>query len=426
MWTRRALLSYIRSPLPKYYFDIAVGYHCYQFKSGPFREAIVKYGLDPRTDPKYHIYQTIFFADRQNKTRWADPRGSMEEMKGKYANSYIFDGKTIIPDGSVYMICDITDPLITPMMDRTPLREVYDGQAQGDGWIANGVMAKTKAIMKAKILAIQNKRKFTDEDFKTTLEFPDVHEKNEKVSRSIGFLVPDIAPTEEEKRKLGTVEKSVPLVDLSNDARRRRMRIAEREEGVMPPKEPKIRRQRVPKKTTPRKNTSAGQPTGSATPRDKTTPVNKTPLDGTPSKHRFPEFRKFLDQQEQLEIGLDEEELDGPAYEDEDSWDDQLNEGEIPPFTLGSQAQENNTQPKPPPEPQHPQPNGKSNTTTAPRNKSPWPASKPVQRPTSRAGQPQFQVDEGDEGDESFGSDSTDIVDFKSVPLKKLPGPVVF
>ena len=432
MWTRRALLSYLRSPLPKYYFDIAIGYVCYQFKSGPFREAIVKYGLDPRTDPKYYIYQTIFFADRQAKGRWADPRGTMEEMKGKYANSYIFDGKTIIPDGSVYMVCDITDPLITSMLHNAPLRKEYDGQAQGDGYISNGAMAKTKTIMKAKIIAIQNGRKFTDEDFASTLEFPDVKDDNAKPSRDIGFLVPDIAPTSEEARMLTGVEKSIPLLDLSNDARRRRMRIAEREEGIKPVAQPKLRRQRQSKKqATPKKEMQEEKQAGIDT-HVNSTSVNGTPVDGTPigrlaNGPMFPAFSQFLDDQEQLELGGLDEEFDG--FEEE-SWMDELNEGGIHNFSMGLHGPELHTEPPrtsgpftQPTEDNPPLRNGEGTTTDSTtsvvveRNKSPI----PVQRSADRS----FQ-EENEAGCDDDDSDATDVVDFKSVPLKKLPGPPVF
>lgn len=428
IWTRRALLSYLRSPLPKYYFDIAIGYVCYQFKSGPFREAIVKYGLDPRTDHKYYIYQTIFFADRQAKGRWADPRGTMEEMKGKYANSYIFDGKTIIPDGSVYMICDITDPLITNMLHNAPLRKKYDGQAQGDGYISNGAMAKTKTIMKAKIIAIQNGRKFTDQDFASTLEFPDVKDENAKPSRDIGFLVPDIAPTSEEARMLTGVEKSIPLLDLSNDARRRRMRIAEREEGVKPVAQPKLRRQRQSKRqATPKKKIIEEQQVGFGT------PVDGTPIDGpsvgrAPNGPLFPAFGQFLDDQEQLELGEIGEEFDG-FDDDEETWMNELNEGGIPSFAVEFQDAEHLTDTSRIGEP----PNQHTENTQQIQNEEVIVSglSTPVvdsdKKPKSAQKPLEAQVQPEDAGGaNSDDSDATDIVDFKRVPLKKLPGPAVF
>ena len=441
MWTRRALLSYLRSPLPKYYFDIAIGYVCYQFKSGPFREAIVKYGLDPRTDPKYYIYQTIFFADRQAKGRWADPRGTMEEMKGKYANSYIFDGKTIIPDGSVYMICDITDPLITNMLDKAPLRKEYDGQAQGDGYISNGAMAKTKAIMKAKIIAIQNGRKFTDKDFASTLEFPDVKDDNAKPSRDIGFLVPDIAPTSEEVRMLTGVEKSIPLLDLSNDARRRRMRIAEREEGIKPVAQPKLRRQRQTKKqATPKKQTQEEYQAGfgtlvdnaatNETPPAVEIPVVETPVSQPPNGPLFPAFARFLDDQEQLELGGMEDDFGG--FEEEETWMAELNEGGIPSFTMELNSPELHTDlhtersqiSRPFTEPtgdtlplrEREDTANDEDIVVVDRDITP----KPVQRPDETP----IREEDGAEGDDD--SDATDVVDFKAVPLKKLPGPAVF
>jgi general transcription factor 3C polypeptide 5 (transcription factor C subunit 1) len=273
--------------LPKYYFDLALRYVCYQFKSGPFREAIVRYGVDPRSGPEYAKYQTVIFADRSIKGRWADPRAKIEEMKGKIKNSHIFDGKNFVPDGSVYQICDITDPLITNMLDRCSFREKIDNRATGDGYFNNGVLAKIRIIIKAKMVAIMEGRSFTDEDFVKTIEFPDIFEDNKRDSRQILFLVPDIRPTEKEKRVLA-IPRDAEVEELGNDARRRRKRKVEWNEDIRRSGGTKVRRQRI----LPGKKAGSGADTKSATPQ----PAEKPGLDGTD------------DSSEDVEVGNDDAE----------------------------------------------------------------------------------------------------------------------
>ena len=130
IWTRRALhnrvsakdLAVVGANSAKYMYQ----YLGYIFDSGPWRDAIVKFGVDPRKDPSLRIYQTMMFlldkddADKKSQTRKKAPSGSSELT---LKNSHIFDGKSVRIDGKVWQVCDITDPLLSSLLATPNIRE---------------------------------------------------------------------------------------------------------------------------------------------------------------------------------------------------------------------------------------------------------------------------------------------------------------
>ncbi|RPB27004.1 hypothetical protein L211DRAFT_780530 [Terfezia boudieri ATCC MYA-4762] len=111
IWTRRALVNNFPAHLhPMIRFSMV--HVAYMWRAGPWRDTCVSYGIDPRTDPKYRRYQSLFFqfeVDSGKKTR--DNR------------SHFFDGKTLVKDGRCFQLCDITDPLLRNLIDRDKLRK---------------------------------------------------------------------------------------------------------------------------------------------------------------------------------------------------------------------------------------------------------------------------------------------------------------
>lgn len=131
IWTRRALhnrvaaedLSVVGSNSAKYMYQ----YIGYLFDSGPWRDAIVKFGVDPRKDPSLRKYQTMTFMldkediDRKKITTRKPPQPS--SSKAGPRDTHIFDGKTVNVDGKVWQVCDITDPLLSSLLSTTNIRE---------------------------------------------------------------------------------------------------------------------------------------------------------------------------------------------------------------------------------------------------------------------------------------------------------------
>ncbi|POS87149.1 hypothetical protein EPUL_000546 [Erysiphe pulchra] len=212
IWTRRSLTNRLRDSSYLFLLRAAIQFVAYQFKGGPFRDAIIKYGIDPRKDPKYRKYQTFFFKlldeeDRGEGMGWHDPRTTFNQevpIKEKVP-SHIFDGKNLTLDGKVWQACDIRDPMLRSLIENTPYREVFDDK--DDGWFCNGAIAKIKSIMKIKLEAIRTQKRLLDEDFTSALSIPDI--VPDKLSREIRPALPDIRLTSEQmeaQRKRGKLQ----------------------------------------------------------------------------------------------------------------------------------------------------------------------------------------------------------------------------
>ncbi|RKF56549.1 General transcription factor 3C polypeptide 5 [Erysiphe neolycopersici] len=212
IWTRRSLTNRLRDSSYLFLLRAAIQFVAYQFKGGPFRDAIIKYGIDPRKDPKYRKYQTFFFKlldeeERGEGMGWHDPRTAFNQevpIKEKVP-SHIFDGKNLTLDGKVWQACDIRDSMLRSLIENSPYREVFD--EKDDGWFCNGAIAKIKSIMKIKLEAIRTQKRLLDEDFTSALSIPDIIP--DKLSREIRPALPDIRLTTEQmeaQRKRGKLQ----------------------------------------------------------------------------------------------------------------------------------------------------------------------------------------------------------------------------
>lgn len=160
--TRRLAMNRIECPTENL-FKEATQYVGYSFRSGPWRDALVKYGVDPRKDPKYSIYQTIVIklVNRDavmtaakklpgGRNRWLRGERYIKDTSGTEVLTHIFDGKGISTNGKMWQICDITDPVLKNMFDTAPHRETPD--LDNWGWYLNGTMSICRAIMRDKAL----------------------------------------------------------------------------------------------------------------------------------------------------------------------------------------------------------------------------------------------------------------------------------
>lgn len=102
----------------------ALPYVCYMFKSGPFRDAYVVFGVDPRKDSKWAKYQTAIFNFRTGKWRTKE---AVEEAKDIWEsrNSHLFTGKDVNTKVVSYSFADITDPVLRKLLDESPLRDKF-------------------------------------------------------------------------------------------------------------------------------------------------------------------------------------------------------------------------------------------------------------------------------------------------------------
>lgn len=142
--TRRVAMNFI----PQYsdtVFKEATQWVGYSFRAGPWRDSLVKYGVDPRKDPEYRKYQTLMFQVDKRIEKAAGPdRPAPEGWQ-----NHIFDGENLTRSGKTWQICDVTDPLLRSILDTTSIQEECD--VHQFGWYYNGTLCKARAIMRDKI-----------------------------------------------------------------------------------------------------------------------------------------------------------------------------------------------------------------------------------------------------------------------------------
>ncbi|KAH8731981.1 RNA polymerase III transcription factor IIIC subunit-domain-containing protein [Phaeosphaeriaceae sp. PMI808] len=137
----------------------AAVYCGYFFESGPWREALVRWGVDPRQDPMYRKYQTVSFTSYLKSGRAKHGKGfdehmqKLRQMSGKELETeHIFDGKTASKTGNLFQFCDMTDPLIAKVLATEDIRATCAPTFQG--WYHVGTWAKVTVILKDKMNTI--------------------------------------------------------------------------------------------------------------------------------------------------------------------------------------------------------------------------------------------------------------------------------
>ncbi|KAJ5197544.1 hypothetical protein N7449_008023 [Penicillium cf. viridicatum] len=213
-WTRRGLRNNLTTDEDRLNLRHAIPYVGYIFRSGPWRDAIIKLGLDPRTSPEYRHYQTFMFrllareaelardgggGRRHNVPRPSDQRVVEDENASGPSTGHIFTGKQpFAQDGRIWMVGEIQDAQLRADLyppDAGPgfLRSECD--IVTDGWFGNGTLAKAKTIMRHKIQALMEGREPVDEDYTKIMQLP-AHARSE-ADFSLFTLDPDVATQKE-------------------------------------------------------------------------------------------------------------------------------------------------------------------------------------------------------------------------------------
>ncbi|KAJ6261418.1 hypothetical protein Dda_4088 [Drechslerella dactyloides] len=164
IWTRRGLMNSIPSAMWKN-LKFAYPHVAYYWRSGPWRDTYVRFGVDPRTDKEFAKYQVAAFKLHIANSKWRDAES--------HARSHIFDGERIILDGKIWQFCDLTEPLLAELADITKVeaRETCDSV---DGWFPNNRHFKIKHVMRRKLSDIIAGRKTDDKVFEALLKEPDI------------------------------------------------------------------------------------------------------------------------------------------------------------------------------------------------------------------------------------------------------------
>ncbi|KAI3063650.1 hypothetical protein CBS147339_9618 [Penicillium roqueforti] len=213
-WTRRGLRNNLTTDEDRLNLRHAIPYVGYIFRSGPWRDAIIKLGLDPRTSPKYRHYQTFMFrllareaevardgggGRRHNVPRPSDQRMGEDEAASGPSTGHIFTGKQpFAQDGRIWMVGEIKDAQLQAELypsDAGPgfLRSECD--IVTDGWFGNGTLAKVKTVMRHKIQALMEGREPVDEDYTKIMQLP-AHARSE-ADFPLFTLDPEVATQKE-------------------------------------------------------------------------------------------------------------------------------------------------------------------------------------------------------------------------------------
>ncbi|KAF2095981.1 hypothetical protein NA57DRAFT_59043 [Rhizodiscina lignyota] len=154
--TRRYVFNLIGKKAQAWEQRFAWPYVGYVFRTGPWKDALIKFGVDPRKDPNCRHFQVQMFKlhvglnKSQNedslKATWLKTR-PFKRIDG--VATHIFDGKNVYTDSKIWQLCDITDPLLRGLLDTTDIRTECD--LHGNGWYWSGTLAKQQSIMRHKM-----------------------------------------------------------------------------------------------------------------------------------------------------------------------------------------------------------------------------------------------------------------------------------
>lgn len=214
-WTRRGLRNNLTNDDDRLNLRHAVPYVGYIFRSGPWRDAIIKLGVDPRTSAEYRHYQTFMFrllareaelardgagGRRHNVPRPTDTRITADEEDTNVpATGHIFTGKQpFAQDGRIWMVGDIQDPQIkADLYPEDPGEGFLRSECEiiTDGWFGNGTLAKAKTVMRHKIQALMEGREPVDEDYVRVMQLP-AHARSE-ADFPLFTLDPEVATQKE-------------------------------------------------------------------------------------------------------------------------------------------------------------------------------------------------------------------------------------
>jgi general transcription factor 3C polypeptide 5 (transcription factor C subunit 1) len=146
----------------------ALPYLAYYLDAGPWRFNIVKFGIDPRTDPKYRIYQTVSFSRYSLKPIIEGPAFGNPPRDRR-----TFDGKRMVDPSEMWQLCDFTHPLLHNLVHNSSVRPTYDATF---GWYFPGTLAKIVVITRDMMIQLANPGRavqMREQDYELLANLPD-------------------------------------------------------------------------------------------------------------------------------------------------------------------------------------------------------------------------------------------------------------
>ncbi|KAF9737255.1 hypothetical protein PMIN06_000912 [Paraphaeosphaeria minitans] len=157
----------------------AAVYCGYFFETGPWREALIAWGVDPRKHAKYRFHQTVSFLSYK-KTGTARHFSRFDKHVQDLAQwsaqdlrqQHIFDGVHVSRTGNLFQFCDVTDPLIQRILNTKDIRTTPAPTAQG--WFHVGTWAKATVVLKHKMNTILGGDKPDNSIYERILAWPEL------------------------------------------------------------------------------------------------------------------------------------------------------------------------------------------------------------------------------------------------------------
>ncbi|KAF2673323.1 hypothetical protein BT63DRAFT_153470 [Microthyrium microscopicum] len=148
----------------------AIPYCGYMFREGPFKNALIRYGVDPRSDTKYRDYQLVHVhVQPPDKSKvWYSKDLNKDITSSNKQDAYKFDGTTVSMDHKVWQACDVSDPLLRSILDNSNLCDTFETTTRG--WYKSGVWSIFRVLLKDKIDRIVHGTSRDDAFYKMVLE----------------------------------------------------------------------------------------------------------------------------------------------------------------------------------------------------------------------------------------------------------------
>ncbi|GAA5949643.1 hypothetical protein JCM3765_002738 [Sporobolomyces pararoseus] len=199
VWTRLALLNQLNKDQVKFVSNNKSVWPMigYTFSDGPFRDLVIRFGYDPRTDPQARFYQHFILRNIQNVRSKALPgtksaiqsasasarhhqhyRGTQNtpatESNGEGGEStneestkksHIFDGTQFHSKIGNFQLIDIQDPLSRALINSTEGVLSACSSDHNEGWYAFDYLDQIKQVVRRKFMGlVVEGRKVEDKD----------------------------------------------------------------------------------------------------------------------------------------------------------------------------------------------------------------------------------------------------------------------
>lgn len=122
----------------------------YCFSDGPWRNCWVRYGVDPRKDPQYRIFQTV--QCRNNLIG----EGLVAAETSKWP-AHEFHGDSASSHFVLYQFIDLHYPPLAELF-KVPVRELQEICSKREGWYPTGTISRIRSIIRDRWVSIIQER----------------------------------------------------------------------------------------------------------------------------------------------------------------------------------------------------------------------------------------------------------------------------